>query len=84
MPIATTVEQYQEMLSVWFFEGLTHFKATLKANVQSERGPQTILQDFKSYVKEILQSMEPSQEHKMAYLTYVFVTCCVEVEWASK
>lgn len=76
-----TQETYATMLSTWFFFGLAELTLTLKENVVCISDDQKIAPQvaLKRYMYWILESMEPSQEHKMAYLRYVLDMCCVSV-----
>lgn len=84
---ATSPEEYRHLLSAWFHRGLSEFKPKLKVNVwvAGDTSPQVTSQlAFKRYVGIILQSREPSHEHKFAYLVYVCDVCCDHIDWWPK
>lgn len=82
-----TIKAYSCMLRTWFFGGLQSLELTFKPNVRTVSGDITqkaLHSALVQYVGTLLQSFEPSHEHKFAYLTYVMDMCCSQISWVKK
>jgi hypothetical protein len=63
------------LVSEWFYSGLSFLSLQVKPNVVGDRN------DFFAYFSTVMQSSEPSHEHKFAYLTYLLHQCCTDIEF---
>lgn len=72
----TQPAEITEMLSHWFFNGL--LRVSFKFKPDRVEGSE---RQFTALVARILQSRQPSHNHKMAFLTQLIHECCVSTTY---
>lgn len=84
---AKTPADYQSIMTIWFYCGLTQFDPVLRPNVVVEgshpREPGLWERALRRYLSTILNDRDISHEHKMDYAAYVCDACCTEIFWTA-
>lgn len=75
---------FTQFVNNWFFRGIKKVEFVFRDNVKTVDGyidHLALRRALLKYISQIMNSFEPSHEHKIAYVTYCLHTCCSSVVW---